>query len=137
MHHKRGIRVLGWVRLRGRVDGAYCATPREALKSFAKRFLEKGLRESDILAVYLYDSSNDNSLACRENVLTQPYMRIALIEDGLGLEDPRIPPGIEYLHVKKGAEPPPSLAANGWKYTGSDPQWPKLYDLYSREKKKV
>jgi hypothetical protein len=125
--------VVCYTLMRGPLSGLWQPTMREALRSFAARFIERRIDEKDILKLRLFD--NHLTGGYNQNVLTNPYMRIALIEDGMGLEDPRTSPGIEYLHLKKGCEPPPGLIADGWKYTGSDPYWPKLYDLYSREKK--
>ena len=126
--------VRAWVAFRGQVNGPWRQTMRDALKAWAELFLREDLDEGRIMQVRLVDNTK---YGYNQNVLTQPYMRIALIEDGLGLEDPRIPPGVEYLHVMKGTELSPGLAADGWKYVGSDTQWPKLYDLYGREKKKT
>jgi hypothetical protein len=106
-------------------------TMREALKSFAARFIERGFDEKDILKLRLFDNHKNGY---NQNVLTQPFMRMALIDDGMVLDDPRDPAQYEYLSVRK-TEHTASLLRDGWILVGPDATWPNLYDRYSREKK--
>ena len=121
--------VAGMVAFKGRFTGAWRNTMREALKSFAERFIREDLNESSILRLRLFDNHRDGY---NQNVLTQPYMRIALIEDGMTLDDPRTT-DYEYTTVKKGTES--CLLADGWIRIDTDFTLPSLMDRYQRKKR--
>lgn len=70
----------------GPMTGEWRTTTREALKSFAERFIRFDKKESDILTLRIWSNETPEY---NQNILTQPYMRIALIEDGVCLADPR------------------------------------------------
>jgi hypothetical protein len=125
--------IVGCVlRMRKPFTSLSMPTMREALKSFAERFIEGDYYEKDILKLRLFDTCRDGY---NQNVLTQPYMRIALIEDGMCLEDPRGPEyTYEYLSVSpKDISALRSLERDGWKYMGKD----GMLNRYCKETKRT
>lgn len=120
-----GCRLL----MEGPVTGEWKPTVREALKSFADRFIRFDKKESDILSLRIWDNQKPEY---NQDILTQPYMRVALIEYGVMLADPREPPKVEFISARKRSD---TLEADGWVYAGPDPMYPGTYIRYSREKK--
>ena len=121
-------RVVSYVLMRRHLNGPWRYSALEALQAYAARFITLDYDARDIFAAHVIDDQDTK----RIDVLQNPYCRMALIDAGMKLEDPRDPPQYEYLSVKSKSS---ALEADGWKYLGLDPMMPRFYHRYSREKR--